>query len=321
MKYIEQLRQEVDAKYFKSVLLEKLHNYGIPESDINIRIASEKTSNNKKHVLGFYRQNSQFHSESPYMSISMDNTYRALLDYDLLWEEESYEKAKKQVLSNMLDTACHEYGHVIEEYLHFVYKMEPNDPEVARVFKLFKEKFIDNEDFAEQFGLLIAKNDFYSDEESLKEVYDFYSKRVFPEAAFEWIKQPKDEKDMAYLIDTTKSFEKWNVVTDEMAGQSMDVCKDIVKILKAKYKDLLNIEIVKVSDPKDCSKFPLADIQFDHYSHNLVKVTTNYGVKYLDFLMEQTGNKLFQTEVEILENWGRIHTQEPKVSKRKKLSV
>lgn len=321
MKYLKQLREEINAPYFKAVLLEKLHSFGIPESAINLRIASEKTSEKKQNVLGFYRQNSQFISESPYMSISIENTYRALLEYSHISEDDGYDQVKNSVISHMLDTACHEYGHVIEEYLHFVSSRNPYDKEIQQTFQYFKDNFIDNEDFAEQFGLLIAKNDIYSDEVALKVIYDFYSKAIFPEYSFEWIKLPKDEKNMDFLIDTTKSFEKWNEITDEMAGQSLDVCKDIVKILKAKYTDLKEIEIVRLVEPKNFDKFPLKDIQFEQYSHNVVKVTTDNGVKYLDFLNEHTGVKKYQTEDEVLLNWGKIQSLETKMKKRKTLTA
>lgn len=306
MIYLKELEKDLTASFFKEKLLNRLHQIGIPELDIRISIESESSSDKHQNRIGFYRQRSQFLSK-PYMVLSLKNTYRSLVDYGHINNFSSFEDVKTNVVENMIDTICHEYGHVIEEYLNVNYMRENSrDPnlEINKVFKDFKNDFEDNEDFAEQFGLWLSRRDIMSDENALAKVYNYYCKEVFSEYALEWVKLPKFQRDIVFILDNDKKMAKWDVISDDMVGQSLKVSQDIIKTLK---NSSFETKLIKVSFPKNYNSFNLEDIKFENYSHNIVKISNDEQVWYLDLLYEHTGTKKFMTQEDLDLVWGSIN--------------
>lgn len=197
MQYLEELKKDLTASFLKEELLKRLHEVGIPEFDISVRIASEKTSIRKKHFLGFYRSMSQFFSK-PYINISLINIYKKLLDDGNIYQEDSYDLVRSEVKEHMIDTVCHEYGHVVEEFLHISYRdkdhrnhSDSEKLEIINTFSNFQRDFDDNEDFAEQFGLWLAGRCNFTNEESLFNIYDFFIRKNFLPESVECVKRSR----------------------------------------------------------------------------------------------------------------------------------
>lgn len=224
------IENELSLKNLKSELLKILHENGIPEFKITLK----EYKNNPKKFLGCYRSLSQFRS-NPIICIDI-NQHKETLKEMGEYNEYSFKSA-------IMDTLCHEYVHVIEEWIRFE-AIEKNGKNILEKLN----KFEDMEDFAETIGKWMNGTNYLFNEQlkDVKEIMNFFIENVFEEDSINWVKQPKWKRLLDFHLDTNENhYSKLN----SMEG-SFNKCKRVSEHLANKLYLLdndLNIKIIRLS--------------------------------------------------------------------------
>ena len=153
----------MNLKDIRPDFIVELHNIGIPEVDVTLK----EYKKNPKQYLGCYRSMSQFGSR-PIICIDTEIHTKILKEQDRFSELE--------LKNAVMETLLHEYGHVIEEYIRFDARTNPNKTIINKL-----NTFEDMEDFAESFARWVTgRESYFEDEVKLfKELIDFYVNKVF----------------------------------------------------------------------------------------------------------------------------------------------
>lgn len=335
---IKKLEEEFNPKYIKGLLLNLLHEAGIPETNIQVKLYSfeKNKKENKDGILGWYKSLSQFRNV-PIMYYNITGIVNALEEYNLVDKDEDYENLSVYIKDSIMDTICHEYGHVIEEFLHFnknrvfssnekndSFKIE-TDMEFDKFYKNFlpRNGFPANEVFAEDFGISLSNRIPFEEREGLVDMVEYYKRNLFNESALNWISQPKHIRDLDTLFQEDKGMEKFYFEGMAYLGTSKDICERFIKVVNRK-KPETNISLVKCSEPKDLNLLGCDEVRFPLYTHYVLKVNDkNKGVSYLDFTSEHSFGKTYLSEEDMNKFWGKISVIEPdvKILKNKKLKM
>ena len=329
---IQRLEKDLSASHIKSILENKLHDVGIPETKMSVKLFSlediekkKKSKTQRDDWVGFYKAMSQFHSQ-PIMYYNIANVYTALKEFGAILENDGYETVKGEVLLNVVDTICHEYGHVIEEYLHVNHrrhwggspKAEEMGKETALEYKKFYENFDDNEDFAELFGLTIARGNPLSDYEGLQDVVDYFKRNLFTEDSLEWISNPKEIRDVYVEFQKDNAMGKF---FDEegmaLLGTSKQMCERMKKVIEKKL-DNFSVDIIKCAKPFNIEKLGCEEVRFSEYVHYVLKVNNPRKEFFFDMASEHSFGKEIMDEKLLKELWGStIILENEKVIKKK----
>lgn len=200
----------MELKSIKPEFLTKLHDAGIPEFGITLK----SFKSNPNGVLGCYRSLSQFR-KGPIITVDVDR------HEEILREEESEESlmfTQDALKLNVMETLLHEYGHVIEEFIH----VDANETKNYKYLNML-EKFEDMEDFAETFARWRNGREFLTTEQKhvFNEVIKYFVDQVFEPEPIAWVRQEKWKRELDYFLDhNEKSFQKY-----ETQEGSFDKCK------------------------------------------------------------------------------------------------
>lgn len=333
---IKKLEEEFTPKYIKGLLLNLLHDVGIPEVNIQVKLYNfeQNEKNKKEDVLGWYKSLSQFRSV-PIMYYNITSIVKALEEYSLIDKDEDYESLRVYVKDSIMDTICHEYGHVIEEFLHFnknrvVSSSDKNDNlkiETEVEFKKFYNNFLPrngfpaNEVFAEDFGIHLASKIPFEECEGLIDMVEYYKRNLFNESALKWISQPKHIRDLDTIFQEDKWMDKFYFEGMAYLGASKDICERFIKVVNKKNPEA-NLTLVKCSEPIDLNLLGCDEVKFPLYSHYVVKINDEKnGVSYLDFASEHSFGKTYLSKDDINSLWTKVKEIEPEVKKVKSKKV
>lgn len=335
---VKNLEKDLSANYVKSILENKLHEVGIPETKMSVKLFTLENIEKKKNTktkrddwIGFYKAMSQFHSQ-PIMYYSITNVYVALKEFGAILDTDNYDTIKREVLLNVVDTICHEYGHVIEEFLHVNHrrhwgegpKAEQMEKETAFEYKEFYKNFDDNEEFAELFGITIARDNPLSDYEGLQGVVNYFKRNLFTEESLEWINNPKEIRDVYVEFQKDSGMDKF---FDEegmaLLGTSKQMCERMKKVIEKKLVNF-SVDIIKCSKPLNIENLGCEEVKFAEYVHYVLGVNNPNRKFFFDMASEHSFGKEIMDEKMLNDLWGSTivienenlskKTRKPKIS-------
>lgn len=200
----------MELKDIKPLFVTKLHDVGIPEFNITLKAFKS----NPDGVLGCYRALSQFR-KNPIVTVDIARHEEILKEEEL---DGGYMFTEESLKLNVMETLLHEYGHIIEEFIHVDARTEKNTK-----FLEMLEKFEDMEDFAETFARWKNSRESISKEKEsiFNQIINHFVETVFEPEAVAWVRQEKWKRELDYFLDTNeKAFLKYQ--TQEGA---FDSCK------------------------------------------------------------------------------------------------
>lgn len=335
-KVIKQLEEDFNPKYIKKKLLDCLHEAGIPERNIQVKLFpfEKHEKNKKKTALGWYVSNSQFKSAAT-MYYSVKNIVDALSEIEAL-NIENYNTVKERVHDVIMDTICHEYGHVIEEIVHFNNRRKFQDSEQDKKLKAEQiylkfyesfdthERFPANEVFAETFGVSLSNGYPLDEVEGLQDVIDYYNEEIFYDIDLIWVKQPKYLRQLDLLFINDKAIGKFYEDGIGYLGMSKHACERLIKVAQSKLPEV-QVELVKCSLPKNLELLGCDEVRFPQYVHYVVKAKNpmSQDYRFFDLMPEQSFGKAYMAEEELNELWGKTEnfSADVKVEKKSRLKM
>jgi hypothetical protein len=189
----------MQPKDFKQEFLSKLHDAGIPEFGVTLK----SFQSNPDGALGCYRALSQFR-KAPIITVDIARHETVLKEDEA---DGGYMFTEELLKSHVMDTLMHEYGHVIEEFIH----VDANKTKNYKYLQMI-EKFEDMEDFAETFARWRNGRETLSKEQQniFNEVINYFVDTVFEPEPIAWVRQEKWKRELDYFLDhNEKSFEKY----------------------------------------------------------------------------------------------------------------